>query len=47
MPVSDFDNCFLNKPLIKKPINGKKGISQTICKTFFIPVCPLVSGGFF
>jgi hypothetical protein len=41
IPVSDLDNCFLNNPLIKKPTNGKKGISQTICKTLFISPYPL------
>ena len=24
--IIDFDKCFLPKPLIKKPINGSKGI---------------------
>ena len=37
-PDNDFDKLFLNKPVIRKPTNGRKGISQTICKTLFI-VC--------
>ena len=41
IPTSDLDNCFLNNPLIKKPTNGKKGISQAICKTLFILPQPL------
>ena len=36
IPARVFDRCFLPRPLIKNPINGKKGIIQTICKTLFI-----------
>ena len=36
IPINDLDKCFRPNPLIRNPINGKKGISQTICKTFFI-----------
>ena len=38
IPLSDLDKFFLPNPLIKKPINGKKGINQTICKTLFMPL---------
>jgi RNase adaptor protein for sRNA GlmZ degradation len=35
-PESVLDKLFLPNPLIKKPINGKTGISQTICTMLFI-----------
>ena len=35
-PDKDFDKLFLNKPVIRKPTSGRKGISHTICKTLFI-----------
>jgi hypothetical protein len=35
-PERVLDKLFLPNPLIKKPINGKIGISQTICKILFI-----------
>jgi hypothetical protein len=35
--INPFDKCFLPKPLIKKPINGSKGIKKI---KFFIPQTP-------
>jgi RNase adaptor protein for sRNA GlmZ degradation len=35
-PESVLDKLFLPNPLIRKPINGKTGISQTICTMLFI-----------
>ena len=37
-PEAPFDKLFLNKPVIRNPTKGSKGISQTICKTLFIMV---------
>ena len=34
-PERVLDKLFLPNPLIKKPINGKIGISQTICKILY------------
>jgi len=36
MPVSVLDKLFLPSPVIRKPINGRNGISQTICNVSFI-----------
>ena len=35
-PENDFDKLFLNNPVMRKPTSGRKGISQTICKTLFM-----------
>lgn len=36
MPAVVLDNCFLPRPLMRKPTNGKKGISQINSKILFI-----------
>ena len=46
MPDKDFDKDFLPRPLIKKPINGRKGINQTICKLFISPIPYPLKGDF-
>ena len=44
MLIRDFDSAFLPSPLIKKPSKGRKGISQTISKAFFISLKSELSG---
>jgi hypothetical protein len=35
-PIADLDSCFLNNPLIRKPINGNKGINHARSSVLFI-----------
>jgi hypothetical protein len=42
MPVNGLDKYFLPNPMIRKPINGKKGTNQAICNACCIKYLQII-----